>query len=294
MTDAIKSERWVYFIDWEEGPAAHVKDLVLLGYDHFSRAMPLTSHVHEEAYEFVFIEQGTVVWEVNGQIYPTSAQHIIHTRPGERHRASFDYIGPCTIWWINVRDPLQHANWFGLDDAERQIFAQWIQRCPRIQLVSKEIVDYFKRVKQLINQQDTELVEFQIRHGVLEILQRILHHTPLNALSHDMQAYTLELKTRLEQNPSERYTIGQLASEIGLSESHFYRVFRETNGQSPTAFMDRIRMDCACHMLEESKLSITDIAMELGFKTSQHFATVFKKLIGVTPKAWRTHSKVCN
>lgn len=52
-------------------------------------------------------------------------------------------------------------------------------------------------------------------------------------------------------------------------------------------YMERVRIDCASQMLKESKMSITDIAMELGFKTSQHFATVFKKMIGVTPKAWR-------
>lgn len=93
MSDHTKSERWVYAVDLEQGPAARVKDLVLMGYDHFSKAMPLTSHVHENAYEFVYVEQRSVVWEVGGEFHKTNAQHIIHTRPGEHHRAGFDYIG---------------------------------------------------------------------------------------------------------------------------------------------------------------------------------------------------------
>lgn len=287
MVDRTKNERWVYIIDEEHGPAARVKDLVLLGYDHFSKAELLTEHVHEDAYEFVYVDQGAVDWEVGGEFHHTSAQHIIHTRPGERHRASFDYIGPSTIWWIIVRDPAQHKEWFGLHEEERHTFVKWMQNCPRIQWVSNDVVVYFERLKQLIMQQNTELLEFQLRHYVMEILLHMLHHPQLVVQSQNMHAYTQQLKERIQQNPSARYAIGQLAEEMGLSESHFYRVFRETNGQSPTAYMERVRMDYACQVLKESKMSITDIAMELGFKTSQHFATVFKKLIGVTPRVWR-------
>ncbi|MFD0620237.1 helix-turn-helix domain-containing protein [Paenibacillus sp. GCM10027629] len=287
MKDHTKNERWVYILEGEHGPAARVKDLVLLGYDHFSKATPLTDHVHEDAYEFVYVDQGAVDWEVGSENHHTNAQHVIHTSPGERHRASFDYIGPSTIWWIIIRDPAREKEWFGLQEKEHQTFIKWIQSCPRIQLVSKDVVVYFKRLKQLLQQQNTELLEFQLRHYIMEILLHILHHPQLVVQSQNMHTYTQQLKERLLQNPSARYAIGQLAGEMGLSESHFYRVFRETNGQSPTAYMERVRMDYACQLLKESKMSITDVAMELGFKTSQHFATVFKKMIGLTPMAWR-------
>ncbi|WP_195575064.1 helix-turn-helix transcriptional regulator [Paenibacillus sp. 1001270B_150601_E10] len=287
MTEHIKNERWVYFADWERSPATRVEDLLLLGYDHFSKATPLTSHKHEDAYEFVYVDQGAVDWEVGEEFHRTNAQHIIHTRPGEQHRASFDYIGPSTIWWMIIRDPAQHIEWFGLQEEERQTFVRWMQNGPRVQLVSKDIVIYFKRLKQLLQQPCTELLEFQLRHYVLELLLQILHHPQHIVQSPNMNTYTQQLKVRLQQNPADRYAIEQLAEEMGLSQSHFYRVFRETNGQSPTSYMERIRMDYACQMLTESKMTITDIAMELGFKTSQHFSTVFKKMIGMTPKAWR-------
>lgn len=58
MANYIKNERWVYVIEGENGNSARVKDLLLMGYDHFSKAMPLTNHVHEDAYEFVYVDQG--------------------------------------------------------------------------------------------------------------------------------------------------------------------------------------------------------------------------------------------
>jgi len=74
-----------------------------------------------------------------------------------------------------------------------------------------------------------------------------------------------------------------------VSESHFYKLFHEIFGQSPSAYVERFRVERACAMLQTHK-SITDIAHELGFKTSQHFTAVFKKLMGSPPSKWKKHS----
>ncbi|MGE7826636.1 helix-turn-helix transcriptional regulator [Paenibacillus sp. NPDC093718] len=74
------------------------------------------------------------------------------------------------------------------------------------------------------------------------------------------------------------FSTSQLAAELCLSESYFSRVFRDTAGQSPASYMERARMDLACRLLVQSPASITDIAHDLGYKTSQHFATVFKEV----------------
>ncbi|WP_376768318.1 helix-turn-helix domain-containing protein [Litoribacterium kuwaitense] len=62
-------------------------------------------------------------------------------------------------------------------------------------------------------------------------------------------------------------------------------------GQSPTAFVDRLKIDDACRQLSSNQISITQLAYDLGFKTSQHFATVFKKYTGHTPSHWRNTQK---
>ena len=79
----------------------------------------------------------------------------------------------------------------------------------------------------------------------------------------------------------------ELARAANVSESHLYRLFRGVHGMPPAEFIERTRIDRACRLLLESSMSVTELALELGFKTSQHFATVFKKYKGVTPSAWR-------
>lgn len=283
---SMNSERWIYQYG-DHSKLKELTELVLLGYDHFSKAAPLSYHVHEHDYELVYIEQGAVNWEVGGETYHTRAQQLFRTWPGERHRASFNYIGPCTIWWIIIKDPLRFSNWFSLQGEELEQFNQILQQQPRIISSNRAIATSFRNLRRIIEETETTLLEYQVRHYVLDILLHLMRSSLTSTHSPDIHDFTVDLTRRMEADPALRLSTEQLASEFGLSESHFYRVFRETNGISPASYMERVRMDCACRILLESSTSITNIALDLGFKTSQHFATVFKKYIGMTPRAWR-------
>ncbi|MCJ8013583.1 AraC family transcriptional regulator [Paenibacillus sp. KQZ6P-2] len=287
MSSYIHDERWVYECG-DHSELKQLSEIVLLGYDHYNKAEQLSNHIHENAYEFVYIEQGAVSWDVNGETYHMHAQQIFHTRPGELHRASFDYIGPCKMWWMIIRDPQHAGSWFSLGKEDREQFSQVLRHLPRIISTNKVVAESFRSLRKLIEQPGAMLLEYQVRHHVLEVFLHLMHSSSASLQSPDIHDFSIELAKRIEMNPALRLSTRQLAAELGLSESHFYRVFRETNGQSPALYMERVRMGCACRLLLQSSLSITNIAHDLGFKTSQHFATVFKKYIGMTPREWRS------
>jgi AraC-like DNA-binding protein len=58
-------------------------------------------------------------------------------------------------------------------------------------------------------------------------------------------------------------------------------------GMAPGAWYTRRRIERAQERLREGGRAITEVAHELGFSSSQHFATVFKRHTGLTPGAWR-------
>lgn len=191
------------------------------------------------------------------------------------------------MWWIIIQDPRQSANWFSLKDDEREQFDHVLRHLPRIISTNKAIAEYFRTLRRLIEYPKDMLLEYQIRHQVLGLLLHLMDSTNSSIQSLDIYEYSLKLYERIEKEPTIRYSTSQLAAELNLSESYFYRLFRETIGQSPASYMERVRIGCASRLLLDSTLSITDITHELGYKTSQHFATVFKKHTGMTPRAWR-------
>jgi AraC-like DNA-binding protein len=69
--------------------------------------------------------------------------------------------------------------------------------------------------------------------------------------------------------------------------SFFHEKFLKEVRLTPAEYLTRLRMKKAKQLLKISKKSITEIAFDLGFSSSQYFATVFKKVTGITPRFYR-------
>ncbi len=70
-------------------------------------------------------------------------------------------------------------------------------------------------------------------------------------------------------------SLDELAAEARLSAFHFARMFKQTLGVPPRVYFTRLRIDKACELLEHSHLSITEIALEVGYTSSQVLSRVF-------------------
>lgn len=76
-------------------------------------------------------------------------------------------------------------------------------------------------------------------------------------------------------------------SSVNLSYRQICRHVQRAMGCSPKQYQIRARLEEACRLLRETHLPVTDIAMELGFCTNQHFATQFLAHTGKSPSAYR-------
>ena len=81
--------------------------------------------------------------------------------------------------------------------------------------------------------------------------------------------------------------VAQLASRAAMSERNFRRVFLRETGASPTAFVDRARLEAARRLLEEGELPLKSIATRVGIRTEQALRKLFLRLLGVTPQDYR-------
>ncbi len=85
-----------------------------------------------------------------------------------------------------------------------------------------------------------------------------------------------------------RLAVAELAAMVGLSESWFGHVFRNSTGMTPLQWQTRRRVDMACGLLAGSdRHSLTDIAARLGFADQAHLTRTFRQVTGETPAAWR-------
>ena len=95
------------------------------------------------------------------------------------------------------------------------------------------------------------------------------------------------LSTHFSVNGEQRLSVSEMAALVGLSESWFATVFRQTTGKTPLQWQLSRRIEAARQLLDDEALSIAEIAAQYGFADQAHFTKVFRQFTGDTPAAWR-------
>ncbi len=91
----------------------------------------------------------------------------------------------------------------------------------------------------------------------------------------------------LDNDLSKAPTINELAKTLSWNETQLMRVFRQAVGTTVHNYLHRARMEKACDLLANTEMTITQIAMSVGYEYSSNFITAFRKYFGVTPKQVR-------
>ena len=78
-----------------------------------------------------------------------------------------------------------------------------------------------------------------------------------------------------------------LADQLNLSMSHFYRSFKVSVGMTPCEYIIRRRVDAAQQLMRTTSESLCQIAGDCGLSDQSHFCRVFRRVVGQTPNAWR-------
>ena len=91
----------------------------------------------------------------------------------------------------------------------------------------------------------------------------------------------------LEKNFLETITIANLAAEVDMNPAKLMRSFKLVFGSTIFGFAQQLRMERAKKLLETTPLSVTQIALEVGYEYASNFTTAFRRHFGITPKSAR-------
>lgn len=119
-------------------------------------------------------------------------------------------------------------------------------------------------------------------HSIVQLPQRAAHvrgglaRWQLGRVTDYMQAH-LDKPIGLEE----------LAALVGLSRYHFCTAFRISTGLTPHVWLTRQRMMLAERLLNDPNLSISEIALAVGYATPSAFAATFRRVVGTSPRSFR-------
>ncbi|MGV3504850.1 MAG: two-component regulator propeller domain-containing protein [Adhaeribacter sp.] len=139
------------------------------------------------------------------------------------------------------------------------------------------------RVKNLLVQQALLKKALQVK------LQVSPQDIPITPLDEKLIRKALETVERHLANPD--FSVEEFSRELGMSRVYLYKKLLALTGQSPLEFIRSIRLKRAARLLEESQLTVAEIAYEVGFNNPKYFTKYFKAEFHCLPSAYTTKKK---
>lgn len=241
-----------------------------------------------------YIIEGKFEWIIEGRHYILYPGDLAVISPGQHLGGEKDFLDIGTLMWLHIRaeeltgGKIIPEKWSSLSQNESRAIS-------KIFLLNNNLVlSKLKESGALLNQVQQELfnqeIGYQTRTNQLidELFILIARHlTRQNNYRRDFPQTFMKLEGSLRENLSYHWTVEEMAALTGLGTTAFSEKVKTYTGFSPLNYLINIRISEALKLLKRKDVNVTDIALDVGFYSSQHFATTFKKLTGYTPSEFR-------
>ncbi len=269
-------------------------DVPMLGMYSYAHARPdLPVHRHAGGWEICYLERGNQLFEIRQQAFRLRGGDVLVTYPDEPHSTGGSPSEPGVLYWLNVRLPRCGAGLLGLPREESRELVQSLSNLPHRQFrASQQTKTNFKELFRWYDHHDVPHRTTRLRATVARLLLDVIDASRRHAKSQSSERIG-EVIRLIQQHPQREIRLEELAEHAHLSLSHFKKRFKAETGLSPRQFILRDKMEAAKRILRDGDRSVTDVAMDLGFVSSQYFATVFRRITGTTPSQYRQAAPAC-
>lgn len=257
------------------------------GYHSPDKAVFALPHLHPGIFELHVVAHGHLTYMIDGASHTIQAGQALLVHPDVVHGTLDDPLMKCGRYWLQIRKPREGKSILGLTPETTGALVRKLERHQTRAFSGAEaLVPTFAKLLAAAKSGSLDPLNLaNLRNLMTRLLLDFLELTA-SGRAHAESPGTGKAMELMRES-SAPVSLEELARAAGMSESSLLRRFREETGLSPVDFATRLRIDKARHLLVDSSRTVTEIAFELGFATTQHFATVFRRYAGLTPSAYR-------
>lgn len=259
----------------------------------------ITAHWHNEI-EIVLVRSGEFNLQVNSNFYTCKKDDIVIINSGELHYFSINKNGFST--WNTLVFDISQLNTTILDSCSVNFITPIINKDFEIPVIiskKSEINNNLRNILlKIIQVYYSKYYGFELEIKSLmfnffaqlfryNLIQKKENTTLLKELKIEKIKEVLQY---IEKNYNGDITINTLAKICHYNESHFMRFFKKHTGNTCTQFIKNYRLEKAANLLTNTNLSITEVALEVGFSNISYFIRSFKNKYKITPKEFKCNN----
>ncbi|MFC3804324.1 helix-turn-helix domain-containing protein [Cohnella sp. GCM10012308] len=263
--------------------------------DTKTKQRELPDHLHDW-YEMVYVHGGKGTFFIDRTFYDMNAGSLFLIPGNTIHRAFPDHEDPVTSTALFFNPALVQAQSLGEPFSYLQGF-DWskLNRIYRL-LCGPDLAAGFEQGLREIDE-ELRASKTGMRHAVSLLLQRILlsvnRELGTGGRGQTAQAPAIgplwmrDTLLFIDTHYADDIGLRELSKRASVSPAHFSRVFKQMTGMNVTGFIAAKRIVKAKEMLLATDRGVAQIAAECGFESLPHFHRLFKRIVGVTPAAYR-------
>lgn len=137
------------------------------------------------------------------------------------------------------------------------------------------------------NEYNKELVELKIEELVLKVMRESSTTGRFSPIKSDTLRNFLLFRLRMSRDYQQQWTVSEMATLLGFSQSRFCTLYKEIFGVSPKRDLQTIRIEQAKNLLICNEYTVNTVALMCGYTNRFHFMRIFKKETGKTPLEYR-------
>lgn len=254
-------------------------------------ASRITWHSHD-CFEILLLLEGATAYEFSEKrTVELPGGHFMVIPPGTLHRGLHDVRRPVHLTGL-MFDPSAAKAASNTPFTPQDLAwlkSQYLSRALRATRISPGLRDLLKSIPVDISGYDLTSVPLllTLRFTVCAILLEAAKQLGAAEGAFEPKQTVQAAITYMKAHLSEEHSIHDVAKVVHCSRAKLFEVFKEETGMTPNDYWQRLRIDLAQEMLVNTNRSITQIAMDCGFSSSQYFSSVFRKYSGVSPTDYR-------
>ena len=247
-------------------------------------------HWHDEL-EIIYVKSGFLTVNISGENYIGKPGDAFVVSPGNLH---FMGSQTGTVDYFTFLFPLKYIAFRSDDMLDDKLIeplnSGHLMISPEIKDTVKEQCEQLARVYAAEIDKSESKITGQIRKKI--ILLQFIHElwkkgfivendtTGRNTVEKEMVSY-------IQQNYTGKILLREFGEQFHLSEKYISRYFKEHFHITLSQYVTYLRLEHAKQMLQETDISVTEVAMQSGYQNISYFIRSFKKTYGVSPLKYR-------
>ena len=265
-----------------------IPEIPVLGMNRSVRTTEGSIFHRHDCMEITYCALGNVKFDCDGRAYPIIPGSAFISRPKDVHRLRVNPKG-AKVYWIFLKLPKRGEGFMGLSQAESKWIVKSFKSLPHKTFAAPENVGRcYERLFAVFDAEKTDRTarQLKLRAAALDLVIALLE-AGVTAVSNDADLRFRALVDKMRRNPTKAFSMDETAAELKCAPNTVRALFHKYVGLPPQSFMMKCRIHKAQDFLRAPGKSVTEIAAELGFSSSQNFAIRFRQETGKSPTEWR-------